>query len=123
MAQYVGVGKTVAATFQESAIFSANGGQHAQRNVATLFESESLRARDVGTIRALRVQYVIADYRMTTQLPAEGSYFDRDPLAGLYGRPLPRAVLSKFDAAPGVTRSFDDGKIVVYDVRKGVSGG
>ena len=58
---------------------------------------------------------------MTQQLPAEGSYFEDDPLAGHYAKPLPSAALSKFDAIPGVSRIFDDGVIVIYAMQGSVN--
>jgi hypothetical protein len=114
IAQRLGPGKRIAADHRESLVLSAIGGATAPPGTTSLFENESFRTVDAAIVRKLGIQYVIADYRMTQQLPAEGAYFEFDPLAGHYANPLPLAALSKFDAISGVSRIFDDGVIVIY---------
>lgn len=65
------------------------------------------------------VQYVLADLRLTKQLPVMGQYFATDPNTGNYTHPLPLVDMSKFNDAPGVTRIFDSGDIVIYDLYGG----
>jgi hypothetical protein len=84
--------------------------------VAPLFETTTLTNYDLRLIRSEHIDYIIADYRITGQVPAEGYDFDRDPLGGSYSSPLPSVVLTKYDTAPGVDRVFDDGNIVIYYV-------
>ena len=64
----------------------------------------------------LGIKYVLADLRLTRQLPASGQYFSMDPHAGQYRHPLPLADMTKFNHVPGVARIFDSGNIVIYDL-------
>jgi hypothetical protein len=63
------------------------------------------------------LELVIADHRITTSIPvAGGGIFDFDAFAGHYRRPIPSSSLDKFNSMAGVSRIFDDGPIVVYDL-------
>ena len=84
---------------------------------ATLYEAPQLRAADRDEIVADRVQYLVADRRLSQQLPAGGSYFPSDPWAFRYTAPLPPANLTKFNDVEGVGRVFDSGNLVIYDLR------
>ena len=86
-------------------------------DTANLFETEGFTAQDALLVQGLQVGYVVVDRRLTTEIPAMGFDFDDDPLSSDYTHPLPAAVLSKFDHIQGVSRIFDDGVIVVYDLR------
>ena len=85
-------------------------------DAANLFETETFTTEDALLVQELRIGFVVADRRLTTEIPAGGSNFDNDPLSGLYARPLPTQVLTKFDHIDGVSRVFDDGVIVIYDL-------
>ena len=63
------------------------------------------------------VQYLLVDLRLSTQLPAGGSYFPDDPQQGRHTAPIPRRSLTKFDGVPGIDRVYDSGDIVIYDVQ------
>ena len=117
MAHMLGPGKNFAADHREALMLAAMTGDNATPDTAALFEAESFRSSDVAVVEHQHTQYVIADYRMTMELPAEGSYFINDPLAGLYARPLPKQDLDKFNAIPGISRIFDDGTIAIFDIR------
>ena len=53
---------------------------------------------------------------VTEQLPAAGYYFSPDPHQGNYKKPLPSQAIDKYNDIPGVSRVFDDGTIVIYDL-------
>jgi len=125
-ARTIGLGTWMAATIGSS---SRIAGGHAQvlllesvagiqivPDAANLFETEAFTTDDAHLVQDLRIGFVVADRRLTTEIPAGGSDFDNDPLSGHYARPLPAQVLTKFDHIDGVSRVFDDGVIVVYDL-------
>jgi len=103
-----------AATLRESLIVQAISGLSPTQYPAGLFESERFRPIDAMLVQHAGITYVIADERITKQLPEEGSYFAHDPLQGHLAKPLPPQVLTKFASIPGVDRIYDDGVIVVY---------
>jgi hypothetical protein len=101
--------------FTES-MFSSIGNQAYQRNLANLFLTTSYTAANRSLVKSKRITYVVADRRITEQLPAAGFYFSPDPHQGNYKKPLARASIDKFNSVPGVSRVFDDGTIVIYDL-------
>jgi hypothetical protein len=80
-------------------------------NVTPLFESSSLGPLQRFTIRRGKIQYIVADLRLSTALPQGGGYFEVDSTPT---HPIPRADLTKFSQWPGVSRVFDSGAIVIY---------
>jgi hypothetical protein len=101
--------------FTES-MFSSLGNQAYQRNLADLFLTTSYTAGNRSLVKDRRITYVVADKRITEQRPASGFYFSPDPHQGDYKKPLAPATIDKFNAVPGVSRVFDDGTIVIYDL-------
>jgi hypothetical protein len=94
----------------------AQGLEHGQ-TVPYLYFSRTFDPRDVATIRAFGIRYILVDLRLSTALPYIGLYFSPDePLAGHYTHPIPLADLTKFATAPGLTRIYDDGDIQIYQV-------
>jgi hypothetical protein len=75
---------------------------------------------DAGVERALRrggVQYIVVDRRLSTGLPHMGSYFyEGDPNEPLETKPIDPAALAKFDGVQNVSRIYDSGDIVIYNV-------
>jgi len=75
---------------------------------------------DAGVERALRrggVQYIVVDRRLSTGLPSIGFYYDTEESNRLhYSKPIDPVVLAKFDNVKNVSRVFDSGDIVIYDV-------
>jgi hypothetical protein len=101
--------------FTES-MFSSLGNQAYQRNLADLFLTTTYTGADRTLVKNKRITYVVADRRTTEQLPAAGYYFSPDPHQGNYKKPLAPASIDKFNSVPGVSRVFDDGTIVIYDL-------
>ena len=75
---------------------------------------------DAGVERALQrggIQYIVVDRRLSTALPRIGFYYDEEePNRLQYTRPIDPAALAKFDGVQNVSRVFDSGDIVIYDV-------
>jgi hypothetical protein len=66
-------------------------------------------------IRRGRIDYLLADLRITSRPSVLGEYYQADEANR--GRPPPPGMLLKFDDAPEIGRIFDDGWIVIFDVR------
>jgi hypothetical protein len=90
---------------------------HEGRLVPMLLRSR-LTPPDRTVIRDAGVQYIVGDYRLTHALPWLGFYYYQlgESNAPTYRRPIPVIAIAKFDRAPGVSRVFDSGNIVIFDV-------
>jgi hypothetical protein len=85
--------------------------------VSRIFFAPTLGSAERQILRAGRVRYVVIDRRLSAGLPAAGAYFERGEVPGnIYTAPIDPAVLSKFDTLASVSRLFDSGDIVIYDV-------
>jgi uncharacterized membrane protein YhaH (DUF805 family) len=119
MRQYLGPDNRVATDRINSLIMGSYGRQHVITHlldgvsVTPLFESTSLGPLQRFTIKQGRIAYVEADLRLSAALPQGGGYFELGPTPA---KPIPRADLAKFGSWPGVSRIFDSGSIVIYDL-------
>lgn len=82
------------------------------RGIADLFLSPQIGPGQQRTLARARIRYILVDRRVIGVLP-RASFFDPSERRQLPVRP---AVLGKFDYAERVSRIFDSGDIVVYDV-------
>jgi hypothetical protein len=74
-------------------------------------------ATDIDTVCVDRIQYLIADVRLSTSLPEVGIYVDQgEYLDGTRTAPPSAAYLTKFDQVPGAERVYDNGAIRIYDL-------
>jgi hypothetical protein len=65
-----------------------------------------------------RIRYVVVDLRLARDVPIYKYYFESaEPDAGRHSTPIPLAALQKFDTLKGVTRIYDSGDIIIYDMR------
>jgi hypothetical protein len=79
--------------------------------------ARTLGPAEIAVMRAARIKYVIADLRLSTDLPAYPFYFESaEPDAGNHKVPIPIEALEKFEGRPGVSRIYDSGDIRIYDV-------
>jgi hypothetical protein len=86
---------------------------------AWLMFSSSLSDTDRRVLREARIEYVIADYRLTLALPEFGVYFEpAEPDAFAHDEPMSPEAIFKWDREPGVPRLYDSGDIVIYDVQE-----
>jgi hypothetical protein len=96
----------------------------ARDGLAPIFLTSALTAHDRQLIQKAALDYVVLDYRLTRALPTLGFYYyylgESGP-AG-YRRPIPAASFQKFDHIAGVSRVFDSGNIVIFDVHGLVHG-
>lgn len=91
--------------------------------VSSIFLSPHFDAGVETTLRRGRVQYIVVDRRLSTALPRIGFYYDvEEPHLLHYSKPIDPAALAKFDGVQNVSRVFDSGDIVIYDVEVVTSG-
>jgi hypothetical protein len=91
---------------------------HDARDVSVAIQSEKLSPSDVALLRQLGIDYVLADLRLTTALPVVGVYFDGGAADRAHAKPLAAKALLKFDLDPRISRPFDNGYQIIFDVRK-----
>ncbi|MET3807803.1 O-antigen/teichoic acid export membrane protein [Nakamurella sp. UYEF19] len=103
---------------------AADGGQYTVLHVSTNIDASRLLLdpqytdKDVALIRRAKLDYLIVDIRLSTGLPHQEYYIE----SGEFGAndrtgPVPAAALNKFASVPGVQRIYDNGSLVIYDVR------
>ncbi|HLB44564.1 MAG TPA: hypothetical protein VJK49_04195 [Candidatus Limnocylindrales bacterium] len=105
------------ATFGEQAVVTT---YESRVPLRLLYLAEELGQRERRIVAQVGLEYLVADHRLTTGLPVVGHYFDRgeESVVGQWKTPLDPALLDKFDRAPDVSRVFDGGDIVIYDVSR-----
>ena len=115
----LGPGNGVAVDFGNSAMVGSYGDQTPILDVGFLYMPRAYTSLIAQQTRLHGIHYVLADLRLTRSLPVTGKYWFIDSNAGKYKRPLPLVDMTKFNHASGVTRIFDSGDIVIYDVLGG----
>lgn len=80
-----------------------------------VFEAEKMGPDEFWALARSDIDFLLVDRRLSTALPVFGFYFE--PWEARDGKPLSPAALLKFNDVDGITRIYDDGFIVIYDVR------
>lgn len=97
-----------------------------QRPITTLGDeidiSSALFSPSIGNYEATALEhaftdYILIDLRLTTALPVQGVYFEGGESDIIHAQPPLRADLTKFDELPKVSRVFDNGALIIYDIR------
>jgi hypothetical protein len=86
-------------------------------NGSAILLSPTWTAADRTLVRRLRIAYVVIDLRDATGLPREGIYYESGEYDQNRTSPVPLSALTKLNAVAGVTRIYDNGSLVIYDVR------
>lgn len=82
-----------------------------------LFFSPKVGSEELAALERKQIQYLVVDRRLSTAVPVNGTYFESgEPGAGDHASPIELLVLEKFDFVRGISRLFDSGDIVIYDV-------
>jgi hypothetical protein len=84
-------------------------------DIARLFESEEMERDDLYALARSNIDYLLVDLRLSTASPVLGFYFES--WQAQQGTPLSGAGLLKFNDVEGITRIYDNGSIIIYDVR------
>jgi hypothetical protein len=112
----LGPGNRFAADVGSYAVLGGYGDQNPVRDVAYLYETPTWTALDTSRSAQQALHYVWVDERLSRALPASGQYFPVDPNAGKYKHPLSPAGLAKFDNLPDLSRIYDSGNVVIYQL-------
>jgi hypothetical protein len=87
------------------------------RDTSLALTSDTMGVAEAKVLREVGVDFVLTDLRLTTALPSVGVYFDGGVADRGYRNPLRPAALLKFNNEPSVGRVFDNGYLVIFDVR------
>jgi hypothetical protein len=82
---------------------------------ARVFEAETLGLDEFSALARSDIDFLLVDLRMSTAPPVLGFYFE--PWQAQQGKPLSGTELLKFNDVKGITRIYDNGWIIIYDVR------
>lgn len=119
MQDYLGPGNRVASDMGFAPVLSTYGDQIPILDDGFLYMSSKYTPAIQNEVDVQDVHYVMTDMRLTTALPAGGTYWPIDHAVSAYTHPLPSIYLTKFEQIPGVSRIFDDGEISIYDLQGG----
>ena len=112
----LGAGNRIAA---DSGIFPLLAGYGDQNpledNIQTLYYAPTYTPAVAEFAREQQVQYVLADSRLSQQVPPSQNYFPGDPT--VVTKKIPLGDLTKFNNVRGIARIFDDGNIVIYNMQ------
>jgi hypothetical protein len=82
---------------------------------ASIFEADTLGPGEFWGLAGSDIDFLLVDLRLSTAPPVLGFYFQ--PWQRRQGIPISGSALLKFNDVKGVTRIYDNGSIVIYDVR------
>ncbi|MFN8528586.1 MAG: hypothetical protein U0670_08240 [Anaerolineae bacterium] len=86
--------------------------------LASVFTAPHFGPTEAGLISRADADFLVVDQRLSTALPLVGVYFEAgEPGGRLYTEPVALDALRKFDTVGGISRIFDSGSILIYDVR------
>ncbi len=114
---WLGVDHRVAADLTGVTLISTYGGQDPVGEASQLWYDATWNLNDELLLQSLAIDYLWVDTRLATQIPISGSYFPVDPQNGQHTSPIPVANLDKFDGVTGINKYYDNGSIVIYDMR------
>ncbi|QGM99053.1 hypothetical protein [Methylocystis parvus] len=123
MSDWLGAGNRVAADRVNTLLVTVYGSQtpitqlRDKVNTSSIFMDKTFSDFDDWALHHGRVDYLFVDLRLTTGLPRLGVYFDKGEYRPSQSSPPAASSFLKFNAMKGVSRIFDNGSIVIYDVR------
>jgi hypothetical protein len=81
--------------------------------------AQTLGPGELDVLRRGDIRYIVVDLRLAYAAPIYKYDFESsEPDAGRHTTPIPLAALQKFDGLRGVTRIYDSGDIIIYDVSR-----
>jgi hypothetical protein len=112
--QGLGPGHRFAADYISNLLLGSYGGQDPVNGVSQLYCGPTWTLVNDYQARQQAIRYLLVDLRLSTHRPPIGQYFtSQSPQCPM---PIPRDYLTKFDAVPGVSRLYDSGNIVIYEL-------
>jgi hypothetical protein len=122
---YLGSGNRIGTDRTNQLLMATYGNQRIIESIADhidlapIFLDPSLIPNDIDLMERAHLRYLAVDQRLSTSLPAVGEYVEKgEPGSIQRTAPVPLAYLTKFNTMAGINRVFDDGSIVIYDVRE-----
>ncbi len=88
------------------------------RDASIAVLSKTLGNAERSVLSQLGVRFLMIDLRLTTGLPVVGVYFDGADGDRSYAAPPEPKALLKFNDEPNVSRVFDNGYLIIYDVSR-----
>jgi hypothetical protein len=122
-AEHLASGSRVLADRDSGLLAGAVGGLHPITHIGTGVNASAIllapgwTAQDAALVRRLQIEYVIVDQRDATGLPRMGVYYESGEYDQNRIKPVSLAALTKLASVPGVQRVYDNGAIVIYDMR------
>ncbi|MDN5001389.1 hypothetical protein ACFQZO_10890 [Bradyrhizobium sp. GCM10027634] len=119
--QWLDPGNRFAADRVNLVLLATYGRQDVRTKVAQgvyssrVFEKETLGPDEFWALAKSDLKFLLVDLRLTMAPPVLGFYFE--PWDARQGVPLSGTELLKFDDVKGITRIYDNGWIIIYDVR------
>ncbi|CDX43230.1 putative transmembrane protein [Mesorhizobium sp. SOD10] len=119
--EWLGAGNRFTADRINRLLLASYGRQDARIKIAEgiysarIFEGEELGSDELYALARSDIDFLLVDLRLSTAPPVLGFYFE--PWQPQAGTPISGAELLKFDDIQGVTRIYDNGWIVIYDIR------
>jgi hypothetical protein len=120
-ATYLGPGHRIATDRINMLLMSTYGNQWVVTisnngvSVSPIFTSLKFGPQVTDVLEADNIQYIVVDRRLSTALPQIRAYYDVG-IPGTLTSPISPVALAKFDGVQGVSRVFDSGDIIIYDV-------
>jgi hypothetical protein len=87
-----------------------------QIDTSRLLLTDKLGPGELHALKTADIDYLLVDMRLTQALPRFGVYFERGEDAQLNAVPPEPQALLKFNGMARVSRPFDNGYIIIYDV-------
>jgi len=109
------VNRTLLATYGRQEIVTT---LNDQIDTSSALFSQHLGPQEIHALKSAHVDFLFVDMRMTQALPRMGVYFERGEDWTIHAAPPEPAALLKFNRIAQVGRTFDNGYIVIFDVRK-----
>ncbi|RUW39406.1 MAG: hypothetical protein E5V37_02015 [Mesorhizobium sp.] len=120
--QWLGAGNRFISDRINSILLASYGRQDVRVKIregidsASIFEVDTLGPGEFWALAGSNIDFLLVDRRLSTAPPVLGFYFQ--PWQRRQGTPISGAALLKFNDVKGVTRVYDNGWIVIYDVRE-----
>ncbi len=118
----LGPGNRFSADRVNGMLFHSYGEQNAIMegySLQDVFFSSPFKDRNLAQLCYGRISFVVSDRRFASGVPYRGWFYASNELNGArHVTPLPLAWITKFDDVPNFDRIFDDGDLLVWDVRR-----
>jgi hypothetical protein len=120
----LGLDNRMAADRTLTTIFGSYGVQRMLNNlsdqisISGIFLNVDIIPEDWNLIQTTQLQYLVVDKRISQVLPTLGYYFESwEQLDVPFAQPVNLSVLEKFDHYPSISRIYDSGDLVIYDLK------